>query len=292
MHGLTAVMGLRYDLHTEIKPTFSPRLALLYAPIPDHTFRAGFSVAYRPPTLLETHLQNQTIVTLPFPPSVMIFGQASPNLKPEEIVSYELGYQGWFLKHRLRIRSDIFYNRITNIVNDIGTSPTTAGFINDPGPAEIYGGEAGIETLLASWLSSFANFSYEEISQTFTDTARRGAPRFKANVGLRAEWDNGLTAEAVLNHVGAATYPIAGSFARFAPLLPPGVTIPDPRVGSYNLLNLRGGYRFWQQQAAAGYTREAEVAVSVFNALNDKHREHPLGDTIGSRVMGWLTVRW
>jgi hypothetical protein len=26
--------------------------------------------------------------------------------------------------------------------------------------------------------------------------------------------------------------------------------------------------------------------------LNDKHKEHPLGDTIGSRVMGWLTVRF
>jgi len=26
--------------------------------------------------------------------------------------------------------------------------------------------------------------------------------------------------------------------------------------------------------------REAEVAVSAFNALNDKHKEHPLGDTI------------
>jgi len=32
------------------------------------------------------------------------------------------------------------------------------------------------------------------------------------------------------------------------------------------------------------------VAVSVFNALNDKHREHPLGDVLGSRVMSWLTV--
>jgi iron complex outermembrane receptor protein len=28
------------------------------------------------------------------------------------------------------------------------------------------------------------------------------------------------------------------------------------------------------------------------NRLNDKHKEHPLGDTIGSRVMGWLTMRF
>jgi hypothetical protein len=32
------------------------------------------------------------------------------------------------------------------------------------------------------------------------------------------------------------------------------------------------------------------MAVSVFNALNENHREHPLGDPLGTRVMGWLTV--
>jgi hypothetical protein len=34
------------------------------------------------------------------------------------------------------------------------------------------------------------------------------------------------------------------------------------------------------------------VALSAFSALNDEHKEHPLGDTIGSRVMGWITVRY
>ncbi len=94
-------------------------------------------------------------------------------------------------------------------------------------------------------------------------------------------------------HYGAVTYPINSLFAALAAF---GTTVPDPRAGSYNLLNIRAGYRFWQQKAAAGYFREAEVAVSAFNALNDRHKEHPLGETIGSRVMGWLTLnlkeRW
>lgn len=45
-------------------------------------------------------------------------------------------------------------------------------------------------------------------------------------------------------------------------------------------------------EGPAGYLHEAEVGVSIFSALNDTHKEHPLGDTIGSRVMGWLTVRY
>jgi iron complex outermembrane receptor protein len=147
--------------------------------------------------------------------------------------------------------------------------------------------EAGVEFLVTRWLSGFANFSYEEIGQP--SSGGRGAPRFKANAGLRGEWDNGLSGEAGLFHVGAATYPVDPSFSAFAPF---GVTPLNPRIGSYNLVNLRGGYKFWKQKAAAGYLREAEVAVSVFNALNDKHQEHPVGDLISRRVMGWLTVRF
>jgi iron complex outermembrane receptor protein len=62
-----------------------------------------------------------------------------------------------------------------------------------------------------------------------------------------------------------------------------GVSV-DNRVGSYTLVNLRGAYHFWREKA--------EVAVTAFNALNDRHKEHPLGDTIGSRVMGWLTIKF
>jgi iron complex outermembrane receptor protein len=105
---------------------------------------------------------------------------------------------------------------------------------------------------------------------------------------MRGDWDR-LTAEVLYHHVGAATYPINQAFSSFTAF---GIVPPDPRVGSYDLLNLRAGYKFWKQKASAGYLREAEVAISAFNALNDTHKEHPLGDTIGSRVMGWLTVRF
>jgi len=124
------------------------------------------------------------------------------------------------------------------------------------------------------------NFSYEEIGQNLTGDLQRGAPRFKYNAGLRAEWDNGLNGEIANYYVGAATYPLAEPFTAFIPL---GVPPISSRVGSYNLLSIRAGYRFWHEKA--------EVAVSAFNALDDRHQEHPLGDTIGSRVMGWLTLK-
>ncbi len=286
LQALTVVAGVRYDLDTFINPTISPRVSVLYTPVPDHTFRATVAVGYRPPTIFETRENNLSQTTLPppipSPPPIPV--QGSQDLGPEEIVSYEVSYQGWFLRNRLRPRAALFFNHISDLITFGGLGPVQAG-----GVADIYGGEAGIEFLATEWLSGYANYSYQEMGQSLTGVAQRAGPRSKWNVGRRGDWDNGVTGEIAYHYYGAVTYPLPSAFSSFTAF---GVIPPDPRVGSYNLLNLRGAYRFWQQRAAAGYMREAEVAVSAFNALNDKHKEHPLGDTIGSRVMGWVTLKF
>jgi iron complex outermembrane receptor protein len=282
---LTLNVGARYDLDTFISPTFSPRMALLYRAARDHTFRVGMSIAYRPPTLNETHFDARARTTLPppFPSPPVESVQGSSGLSPEQIVSYEAGYLGWLFRHRLAVRANVFFNHISDLI--ISTSPRPA----QSGEADIYGGEVGADFLATRWLSGFVNVVYQEVGQTFTGDARRAVPQWKVNAGLRGEWENGLSAEVLYHHYGSVTYPINQAFFAFVPFGAPPV---DPRVGSYNLLNMRAGYRFWQQKAAAGYMRDAEVAVSVFNALDDEHKEHPLGDLISRRVMGWVTMRF
>ncbi|TKB88829.1 MAG: TonB-dependent receptor [Nitrospira sp.] len=279
---LTAVAGIRYDLHSRITGTWSPRVALIYALTPDHTFRVSGSVAYRPPTIFEANLAVRLLVTPP-PPDIAITG--SEQLSPEQIISYEVGYQGWWWNHRLRTRLDIFYNHLSELINFQQSNGGTR-LLTNGGDADIYGAEGGVEILLSSWLSGFTNISYQKVRQTFTGEFRRGAPDFKANVGVRGEWDTGLSAEGSVNYVEGATYPLLDSASSLVSLL------PAQTVDSYTLLNLRGAYKFWQEKTAAGYMRDAEVAISSYNSLNDTHKEHPLGDTIGSRVMGWITVRY
>ncbi|MEK6533729.1 MAG: TonB-dependent receptor, partial [Nitrospirota bacterium] len=163
----------------------------------------------------------------------------------------------------MRVRLTMFDNHIADIIESVNLSPTSGTWMNVPGVADIQGAEAGLDFLPASWLKGYANYSYQSISQSITGAARRGGPRSTVNGGLRANWDNGLNADVAVHYVGGASYPIrTEGYTPFAALgLIPVSAIPPERVDSYTLLNLRGGYRFWNQRA--------EVAISAYNALND-----------------------
>lgn len=272
---ITVLVGTRLDLDSFIQPTVSPRGAFVFHPWSDHTVRIGVSVAHRPPTLFET-FEDLRFVS-PSTGGSLTF-QGSNDLEPEKIVSYQLGYQGWYAKHRVRVRGDVFLNHITNLIELRPINPTLIHNANAQGTADIYGGEAGLEWLATRWLSTFANLSYQDITQSFGGTFRRAGPTFKVNSGLRGEWDFGLSGEVALHYVGKTSYPLSSFMSQFST---PSQTF-DSRLGEYTLINLRTGYRFWNERA--------EVGLSVFNALTVRHKEHPLGETIGSRVMGWFTL--
>jgi len=283
--------GLRYDIDSHDEPTLSPRGAIIYHVNPNHTFRLSASVAYRPPTIIDVAQHTNTLLTLPgsLPTAISILGTS--NLRPEQIVSYELGYQGWWWQHRLRTRLTCFLNHISDLIavrNPTG-NPLTPAFPMNGGAADLYGGEAGIEVLMTSWLSGFANYAYQDIGGNFSGISRRGFSHHKVNAGLRGKWSQ-FTGELLYHHVSSASYPLTDLLTNLGPFFPAGTVLPQEHVPSYNLLNLRLGYLVWRQQTGDD-VREAELALSVFNALNDNHREHPLGDFLGTRVLGWLTLK-
>jgi len=216
-------------------------------------------------------------------PPVFFTVLGSDDVGPEQIIAYELEYQGWFWQHRLRVRSGFFYNHISDLIDFVQTGPTPSDPVTatNNGEADIFGGELGLEYWVTSWISGYVNGAFQEIGQTIRGINERAGPRFKINGGLRVQSELGLSGEVGVHFVSATTYPLASAFTTLAPF---GVVAPEARVDPYTLLNLRAGYTFWNDQA--------EAAISVFNALNDRHKEHPLGDTIGSRVLGWLTLKF
>ena len=282
---LRAIAGVRYDLSSEIAPTLSPRIALIVQPATKHTIRLSYSEAYRPPALLESNLAIQTLLTVPTlggPVTTPFNTQGSQNVKPEHIRSLELSYQGWWWQHRIRTRANLFYNKLKNLIDfqPTGSLPSDPVITANVGNAEIYGAEIGGEVLVASWFSGFVNVSYQEVHQNITGENRRAGPAWKVNGGVRLDGPHGLSGDMLVHYVNSVAYPTAQIFTTLAPF---GVMAPDSRAKSYTLLNLRGAYRFWDDKA--------ELAISVFNALNNRHREYQLGDPIGSRVLGWLTLK-
>ncbi len=209
-NSFSLIAGARYDLHSEIHGSWSPRAALLYKLTPNHLFRIGLSVAYRPPTMYESLAAPRALITLPFPaisPPPTI-ARGSSNLDPERIISYELSYQGWFWAHRLRLQSTLFFNHITDLINVIPLSTGVASYVNIPGQADIYGAEVGIEALLTEWCSGFSNVTYQDVGQSFIDTSKRGVPHWMVNAGLRGNFGTTWNGELLFHHVASTDYPL------------------------------------------------------------------------------------
>jgi len=55
-------------------------------------------------------------------------------------------------------------------------------------------------------------------------------------------------------------------------------------LDAYTLVNARVGYRFLQGHA--------ELSGVAFNLLDDRHREHPFGQILDRRLMGFFTYRF
>jgi len=265
LKNLTLTTGIGVDVHPEAGVSVAPRGALVYTPWPDHAFRVSIARAFRNPTVLDNFISQPIKVVVappPFPPAVVRL-VGNDRLKPEEMRSYEVGYQGR-LFDRVRVWADFFYAQLDDLIGlvPLGTQAVTSTNL-DSGDA--HGTEAGLEARLTSWLNGFANYSY---LQRKGNTALMGlASNHKANVGFAARLGWGFSASATGSYVGVPEN---------------GHTGLDP----YLLVNLRVANAF-KVSGMAG-----ELSLEVFNLSNDAHREVTGGDVIDRRVSGSLRVRF
>lgn len=255
MENLTFTLGVRVDTHPEAGVNVSPRASIVYSPWENHTFRASVSRAFRNPSVIEN------FVNFAVGPAVV---KGSRGLEPEEITSYELGYQT-VLFERLRARIDLFYNNLDKLA--VGPLSLPANplelVVLTGGGGSIYGGEVAFDFLFSEWLKGFANYSYQERDLDFQLLGI--GPSHKGNVGLNFTLPKGFEADVFLNGVGEST------------------GIPG-KVDPYTLVNLRLGYQF---ELLGG---KGKLNFAVFNLFNDRHREVRGGDIIERRITGGLQL--
>ena len=286
-----------------VKPGESQRQAI----------RVSAGTAFRTPTFLESYLDIPIQVALQ---GLDIQSQSDrpdvPNeLSAENILAAELGYLNQ-LSDDFQFEISAFYHRIsdfivlsvprllnlTDVANGIGgINPETGrynvgfgGWTNQCGIDNVFGGEVGARFYGVEGLDIFANYAInyglDEVPEDCIEgpdsvTRDQKTSRHKVNVGTQVRTPFGLEGEVTFHY---QTSQLWGE--QVATLQ--GIELQLFDLPDYHLLNARLGYAFLERKRAV-------VGVSVFNALadafGDPAQQHPFGNRIGRRFMGFFSYR-
>ena len=150
----------------------SPQIALNYHITPTHTLRAGVSRAYRNPAMLE----EKGNWRYPLPPALQsAFGiqsypilKATGGLRPEQVLSREVGYLGKWVDYGLAVDFRIFHDQYSDLIVPTAVPAPVVGRIfdtvNSPGSMGQSGAETSIEYRLAEQTRIIFNYSRNRIS--------------------------------------------------------------------------------------------------------------------------------
>lgn len=129
--------GGTHEGHSYTGSALSPRLTASFHVLPDHTLRAGVTRSVRAPTFYE--LRGDTRLFLITAPATQVAWTflASGTVKPETLISHELGYLGRFRDLNLTLDVRAFLERMNNRIWFAGRKVgafTPNDAINRPGP--------------------------------------------------------------------------------------------------------------------------------------------------------------
>jgi outer membrane receptor for ferrienterochelin and colicin len=283
----------------------SPRGSLVFKPTERQAFRISGSTAFRTPSFLEAYLDLPVQLTLP---GVGIIS-ATKNLdnpafvlQPEQVTSAEVGY--------LNQQSDYFdfeinayYNRVTNLIQLApvlnatlankaagtgGFDPVSGTYIagfggwdNSGDVYNVFGGEIGAHVYPTEGLDIFANYAINYTAQQIVEVGELPDQRtshHKVNLGVQLRTKIGFNGEITFYYQSSEVWS-----EQVATLT--GIVYQQFPLPGYTLLNGRVGWRFFHDKI--------EVSTTVFNALaglfGPPPQQHPFGNQIGRRVMGFLS---
>ncbi|WP_038056624.1 TonB-dependent receptor [Thermodesulfobacterium hydrogeniphilum] len=170
---------IEYDSHSE--SCFSPKFAIVYKPFEKTTLKTSIGKAFRPPTVYElyrTWTSSYSGITY----------AGNPNLKPETVVSWDIGIEQKLWKGA-KMEITYFQNNMKNLIYSKTVNATYQEKVN-VGKAQSKGIEFSIEQKFRKWLKLFANFTYtdSEIKENDAKPSTEGkrltyTPLWMGNIG-------------------------------------------------------------------------------------------------------------
>jgi outer membrane receptor protein involved in Fe transport len=305
-------VSARVDKFTSLAdPFFSPRAALIYKPTPDHSLKVSVNRAFRAPSAIDNYLDidiiggvlplDQFIPGLqPFPIVTRTVG--NPDLVPESLMAYEVGYQGT-VRRKTRFGLSFYLNDTDHVISSaqaaqtealLGYNPNYTSENPPPGwplPPQVIdllamqgielpalvktvnlgkmrnkGIEASVQHAFRPWLTAFANYSYQALPEILTPpTDPHYIPPVSVSVPPKNRYNVGLTLDHP-RYVGSVSVSHADK-AFFTDVL-------DERyygyADAYTLVNAAAGVR-WRGGRVT-------TTLKATNLLNDDIRQHNFGD--------------
>jgi len=294
----------------------SPRASVLFHPSKASTVRGIVGTAFRTPTFLESYLGLP--VQLPLAGAALVSeGRRSDNtnfkVNPEQIFTGELGYLNSESDY-FTLDSAFFYNHANNLielspnhaisVGDLANPsvPTSAGYTTGSYPVflggwenecwayNVYGAEVGVRTFPLEGLDVYANGTLMSVKQDFSgcSAAQLAATSgnsdnrtsaVKVNAGVQLRTKIGIDGSVDFHYVSAQDWAEQVTNIQLQ-----RIVYETFHLDPYELLNASVGYRFLKNQA--------EIRGVAFNLLDQQHREHPFGQLIDRRLMGYFSYKF
>ena len=295
---LRLTLSLRADRHPLLSGLqVSPRGSLVWRVAEGQSLRVTGGSAFRSPNFLESYLvfENRTPVR-----AVTALGVGNQNLKPERMISFELGYANQATDY-FALEANVYVNRVDDFILLNNVTTYTLGefgsgergwldnvsaipfgqtpFQNDPPVYRQVGGELGIRLFPVTGLDIYANYAYSDTRPVQNadqlDAARRNERRtsaHKINAGIQYRSRFGLDLAADFSWVSSQRW--AEQVVDVENL---GLKFNSLDLASYALLNARIGYRFLNDTL--------EFSIVGTNLLGSA-RQHPYTQPIDTRYMG------
>jgi iron complex outermembrane receptor protein len=243
----------------------SPRIAINYEVIPNHTLRVNLSKAYRTPTFFEQR-GNLTYYSTTGVRLAQLTVPANDNLAPERVLSRELAYIGQYKPWQLQWDAKLFRDQVEDYITGKGNP---SQFMN-AGAFQVQGGDIHLnwQPTLAIRLSAQYARVYIKAEKSVDKDLTRSAP--ENNFSLLGSYNFGYGWEASVGvyRSGRMMWLSDGDVTQ-------AYTRWDARVA-----------RRWKWQS-----QEVEAAL-VGQNLGEDYQEFRVENRFSQRVYASLSVSW
>ncbi len=257
--------GAMIENHYFTGTHISPRVAVNYELIPDHTLRFNLSQAYRTPTFFEQR-GNYVYYTTTGVPLTTLTVPANNDLAPERVLSREIAYIGQYKPWQMQWDIKLFRDQIDDYLS---TQGNPAQFRN-VGGFRVQGADAHLSWQPVRALRLSAQYArvFIEAENTVDRDLRESAPRNNFSLLASYDFSHGWQTSVGVYRSGRMKWLSDGDITQ-------AYTRWDARVA-----------RRWKWQG-----HEVEAAV-VGQNLGADYEEFRVENRFSQRVYGSLSLNW